>query len=118
MSVRRGGLVSEAQRITHLAEAVADGRTPDWQSEELSAADSAERGLISKLKAVQTINGLYTTRNVFRRDDAGRAQLSPGDTWGGLQIREHIGRGRFGDVYRACDPALDREVALKLLRHS
>ena len=107
----------EAQRITDLAEAIADGRTPDWQSEELSSADPAVRGLISNLKAVHSIHGLYTTRRDSRNEDAGRTPLGPGDTWGGLEIREHVGRGRFGDVYRAWDPALDREVALKLVRH-
>ena len=32
-----------------------------------------------------------------------------------LEIRAHVGHGRFGDVYRAWDPRLDREVALKLI---
>jgi Tol biopolymer transport system component/tRNA A-37 threonylcarbamoyl transferase component Bud32 len=38
-------------------------------------------------------------------------------SWGPLHVVEKIGRGRFGDVYRARDPKLDRDVALKLLRH-
>ena len=36
--------------------------------------------------------------------------------WGPLTVLEHIGRGTFGDVYRAHDPRLDRTVALKILR--
>jgi predicted Ser/Thr protein kinase len=37
-------------------------------------------------------------------------------TWGSLQIIEEIGRGGFGVVYRAWEPALAREVALKIIR--
>ena len=36
-------------------------------------------------------------------------------TWGSLQILQEIGHGGFGVVYRAWEPALTREVALKIL---
>jgi serine/threonine-protein kinase len=36
--------------------------------------------------------------------------------WGHLKLLEHLGAGAFGDVYRAWDAQLDRQVALKLLR--
>jgi serine/threonine-protein kinase len=35
--------------------------------------------------------------------------------WGQLQLRQKVGQGGFGEVYRAWDPALEREVALKIL---
>jgi len=35
--------------------------------------------------------------------------------WGGLEIRRTIAGGKFGTVYLAWDPALEREVALKVL---
>jgi len=38
--------------------------------------------------------------------------------WSHLRLVERIGRGAFGEVYRAWDTRLDREVALKLLRAS
>src|SRR5215470_15616904 len=46
-------------------------------------------------------------------------QLSPAiDRWGALECRRKIAGGRFGTVYLAWDPALEREVALKVLQRA
>jgi serine/threonine protein kinase/Tfp pilus assembly protein PilF len=37
------------------------------------------------------------------------------DTWGGFKLLARVGYGSFGEVYRAWDPNLEREIALKLL---
>ncbi len=44
-----------------------------------------------------------------------RAQLSPGQRLGGYEVRERIGSGGMGDVYRATDAKLHRDIALKVL---
>ncbi len=44
--------------------------------------------------------------------------LTAGETWGHLTIRGEVGRGARGHVYRAWDPQLDREVALKLTQEA
>ena len=42
--------------------------------------------------------------------------VGPGSTIGRFQILELLGRGAFGEVYKAHDPQLDRTVAVKIPR--
>lgn len=87
--------MSERERVSQIAAAVADGEVVDWDHEHSASQD--ERG---KLRALRTIEAV--------------AEAGSPRRWGKLQIIDHLGHGGFADVYRAWDPALERDVALKL----
>lgn len=106
--------------IAAVAAAVADGTPVDWPAVYGSARSEAERQLLEELGCLRQIAtapaGVPETRGsaperVERSDPQGT-----GRKWGALQLVECIGRGGFGEVFRAWDPRLERHVALKLLK--
>src|SRR6188474_813002 len=97
-------------RVVQLAAAVADGQCPDWNAAESGAENEEERILIGHLRSASVIGRgracLYTS-SLVAEVLGPRSPLASGATWGSLRIVEQVGRGRFGDVYRAWDPTLD-----------
>ena len=89
--------------VDHLAEAILDGSPIDWSTAESSSGDTAQP-LVKQLRVLAAVAA-------FARGEAADAPL----LWGPLQLLEKIGRGAYGEVYRAWDTRLDREVALKLM---
>src|SRR5262245_634162 len=48
-------------------------------------------------------------------DELGPAGAAHGSVAGRYQLGDEVGRGGMGAVYRACDPALGRDLAVKVL---
>src|SRR6188768_3327850 len=104
------------------ARAIVEARPIDWPAAESNAAaDPALTELLQQMRVVQEIAALHEGVSAGTGPEAATSRAHPpvgesAETWGPLRLLEHIGRGAFGDVYRAWDPRLAREVALKLLR--
>lgn len=91
----------EEAQVEHLASAFVDGADIDWQAAESGASTPSQRAMVGNLRVLASVASVHAASE---------------SRWGDLRIIERIGHGAFGDVYRAWDPRLDREVALKLLR--
>lgn len=100
---------------------LADGEPLDWH--QLTASGHGDSAALAALRALELVGAAHRAA----RDQAAGADepsddlldLSvrrPAFVWGLLRALDRIGQGTFGEVWRAYDPSLHREVALKLRR--
>jgi eukaryotic-like serine/threonine-protein kinase len=110
----------EAAALLKLAESIADGSPIDWDVAEATASQD-DQAVIRQLRVLSNLAGLHRTLHEsiggaggssIRRDSGAPAI----GNWAHLTLIERLGGGTFGDVYRAWDRHLERQVALKLLR--
>ena len=114
--------------LEHVADAILDGTPVDWAAVE-SRTDGTSRGVLGRLRVLSQLAHLHrhsptpsltpesTVPAVATTATAPPIGESAGELahWGHLRLLERIGHGASGQVYRAYDTRLDRDVALKLL---
>jgi serine/threonine-protein kinase len=97
---RKCGVAASEPLLDTLTGAILDGHPIDWSALDNPAA-ALDPGLVRRLKEIAALADVH------------RADMP--ETWGHLRLLAPLGKGAFGEVYRAWDSRLDREVALKLI---
>ncbi len=116
--------------LDELAAAAADRLEVDWTSARDSMTDPLHHRVVRELETIallsktlqQPVNEVAPAAppQTHPLEPSAKPTQSPalsnsGGSWGPLRILAEIGRGSFGRVFRAWEPRLQREVALKLL---
>lgn len=115
----------EDDSLIDLALAISDGAPIDWAAPPAAGTSESDTKVLRHLRVIAEIVTLHqrlgSSMHLSVIDELENASRSP-DTrealpsWGPLRLIDRVGEGVFGEVYRAWDSRLDREVALKLLR--
>ncbi len=102
----------DEQAVDAVASSVGDGQPVDWADVAATVHLSGDPAVVRELQVIARIGAFH--RNAPRPEIAPDQRI--GQRWGHLEILALLGAGSFGTVYRARDPRLQRDVALKIYR--
>src|SRR4051812_17812454 len=100
-----------------LIDLIADGHDIDWEPLLSGCGDAGDRALLDHLRVVAAVTRATVSPASAMAPWGVSAVLDPdvSRVWGTLELREEIGRGAYGRVFRAWDTRLARDVAVKLI---
>jgi Tol biopolymer transport system component len=104
-----------AERAAFVASAAADDEVVRREVESLLASDAADFSLLDRLPLAGEAVLSELAESVRDSMGAGPSFLSPHHHIGSYEIVAPLGAGAMGEVYRARDTKLNRDVALKVL---
>ncbi len=100
----------DPRALDHLIESWSETST-----ESLAAGESGARRVEgASVRALRDIARIADFNRTLQRAESAAGPMP--ERWGDLFLMEHVRSGASADVYRAWDPSLRRDVALKLLR--
>lgn len=111
--------MNDAATLRSVLKSLSDGEPVDWDAAESGTAHDDSRLVLQELRVIARISAAHAADPSHL--PGARVlpfRLGPDARWGSLRVLAMIGSGADGEVYRAYDDRLQREVALKLLRRS
>ncbi|MEZ4650063.1 MAG: protein kinase [Candidatus Eisenbacteria bacterium] len=109
--------------LKRLASTIADREEIDWV--DMDVDPSSLRDSLDAIRKISRVAGAFRKRGPEPSSEVPkhtRVSGNPESTeepvrrWGQLELFELLGKGSYGEVYRAFDPVLERDVALKIWR--
>jgi serine/threonine-protein kinase len=109
------GVVDRLERLPQVAASISDDTLTEWEEAEQVAGD--DDVVLDELRLLERIARFHQSAHEHDTEKADASDVQPSlRTWAHFLIVGRLGRGSYGDVYRAHDTRLQSDVALKLMR--